>query len=123
MATQSFQVRENRKTSASAEVTFELLYGPQYTLIHKDILFNLGIEPYREMIFEVWVEDDMDGLLIKISRKVGEAYFELNGVGAMSPVVFGEEDDMPVIGECTITALGFHLYSASSVLEPLEMNL
>lgn len=54
---------------------------------------------------------------------VGEAYVEVQGVGATSLVVFGPEDCTPLLGVTTLKLLGFQVDPVSGELRPLELYL
>jgi hypothetical protein len=73
------------------------------------MLRRLGVRPHREVDFSL-----ADGTTIR--RRVGGAYFELKGEGGASPVIFGEEDDKPLLGATT-------LGSISLVLDPFKRPL
>ncbi len=113
---QILKVKENRKAIDSTEVNFLIDSGAVYSLVPGDILKRLGCEPYREVVFAL-----ADGTTIK--RKVGDAYFELNGEGAPAPVIFGEKDDEPLLGASTLEALGLVLNPFTRTLHPMRMLL
>ena len=51
----------------------------------------------------------------KIQRKVGDAYFEIDGHRGPAPVIFGEKGDESLLGVTTLESLGL-------VLDPLLMK-
>ena len=51
-----------------------------------------------------------------ISRKVGSALYEYEGMERAAPVLFGEEDDSLLLGAFTLEALGL-------TLDPLKRRL
>jgi clan AA aspartic protease len=116
ITTQYLKVKESRKAKDSAEVNFMIDSGAVYSLVPGKILKKLGVEPYRELDFAL-----ADGT--KISRKVGESYFELNGEGATAPVIFGEKDDEPLLGATTLEAMGLVLNPFTRTLHPMRMLL
>ena len=81
---QYLKVKESRKSPGGVDVDFMIDSGAVYSLVPSKILKKLGIESYRQVSFSL-----ADGS--KISRKVGEAFFEMNGEGATAPVIFGEK--------------------------------
>jgi clan AA aspartic protease len=109
-------VKENRKAASSTEVDFMVDSGAVYSLVPGEILDKLGIEPHREVKFSL-----ADGTLI--SRKVGDAYFELNGEGASAPVIYGETGDTPLLGATTLEAIGLILNPFTRELYPMRMML
>lgn len=54
---------------------------------------------------------------------VGEAYVEVQSVGATSLVVFGPEGSKPLLGVTTLELLGFQVDPVSGELKPLELYL
>ncbi len=110
------KVKESRKADESMEVKFMIDSGAVYSLVPGKILKKLGVESYREVDFAL-----ADGS--NISRKVGEAYFELNGEGATAPVIFGEKNDEPLLGATTLEAMGLVLNPFTRTLHPMRMLL
>lgn len=60
-----------------------------------------------------------DGTLI--SRRVGDAYFELNGEGGAALVIYGEEGDNPLLGATTLESLGLVLNPFTRELYPMRI--
>ena len=116
ITTQYLKVKESRKAKESIDVEFMIDSGAVYSLVPRKILKKLGIDPYRELSFAL-----ADGSTI--SRKVGEAYFELNGDGATAPVIFGEKNDEPLLGATTLEAMGLILNPFTRTLHPMRMLL
>lgn len=88
--------------------------GATFSVISEDILNELGIEPHREQEFVL-----ADGT--KIKRKIGDAIFEINGLRAASPVVFGEKEDSILLGVFTLESLGFILDPFKRELRPAKL--
>ncbi len=84
------KVKEHRKAAKVADVEFMIDSGVVYSLVPGKILDEIGIEPHRIVEFSL-----ADGS--KISRRVGDAYFEMNGEGAAAPVIYGEEGDTALL--------------------------
>ena len=116
ITTKTLKVKESRKAEQSAEVDFIIDSGAMYSLVPGKVLSALGIEPHREVTFAL-----ADGT--KIKRKVGDAYFELNGEGAAAPVIFGEEGDEPLLGVTTLEAIGLVFNPFTRELYPMRMLL
>jgi len=53
----------------------------------------------------------------------GEAYVEVQGIGATSIVVFGPEKSQPLLGVTTLESLGLQVDPVSGQLKPLELYL
>jgi predicted aspartyl protease len=54
---------------------------------------------------------------------VGEAYIEVQGIGATSLIVFGPEDSQPLLGVTTLELLGLQIDPISGELKPLDLYL
>jgi predicted aspartyl protease len=72
--------------------------------------------PYREVTFSL-----ADGTTV--TRKVGDAYFEINGDLGPAPVIFGEKGDEPLLGATTLESLGLVLDPFKRRLIPMRMVL
>jgi predicted aspartyl protease len=83
------RVREHRKAEKFADVQFLIDSGAVYSLVPGKILDELGIEPYKEMSFSL-----ADGSTVK--RRISSGYFEFEGDGLPTAVVYGEEGDTPL---------------------------
>jgi clan AA aspartic protease len=116
ITTKKLIVKESRKAKNFAEVDFMIDSGAVYSLVPGKILDELGIEPYREVSFSL-----VDGSVIK--RRVGDAYFELNGEGGAAPVIYGEEGDDALLGATTLEALQLVLNPFTRELYPMRMLL
>ena len=90
--------------------------GAVYSLVPAPILKSLGIRPHRTVDFPL-----ADGR--KITRQVGDAYFELGGTGGAAPVIFGEKHDEPLLGATTLERLGLVLDPFTRRLLPMRMLL
>lgn len=76
--------------------------GATYTVVPEDILKRLGIKPTGQEEFSL-----ADGRTI--SRKIGNALYEYEGVERAAPIIFGEKDDSLLLGTFTLEALGLTL--------------
>ena len=108
------KVKEHRKSEKIAEVNFLVDSGAVYSLVPGEILDDLGIAPYKTVDFSL-----ADGT--KISRKVGDAYFEYNNEGGAAPVIYGEDGDSPLLGATTLESLGLVLNPFTRTLHPMRM--
>jgi len=116
LTSKTFIVKKNRESSVQSEVEFLIDSGAIYSLAPSPILKKLGIKPYKTVRFSL-----ADGT--KISRKVGDAYFEFNGDGGAAPVIFGAHGDEPLLGATTLESIGLVLNPFNRELHPMRMLL
>lgn len=83
--------------------------GATFTVVPEKDLIKLGIKPQGVEEFV-----SADGKVI--SRKVGSALYEYEGIERAAPVLFGEEGDSLLLGIFTLEALGLSL-------DPLKRKL
>ncbi|MFT4154925.1 hypothetical protein [Parafilimonas sp.] len=112
----TLKVKESRKSPLEKKVDFMIDSGAVYSLAPGEILDALGIEPYKTVEFAL-----ADGT--KISRRVGDAYFEYNNEDGSAPVIYGEKGDTVLLGATTLEALGLVLNPFSRTLHPMQMFL
>ena len=72
--------------------------GASYTVLPGQLLHQLGIQPKRTDIFML-----ADGT--RHEEVVGEARVTVNGCDAVTPVVFGSEGALPLLGAVTMQEL------------------
>jgi len=111
-----FIVKKSRESKKTIDVDFLIDSGAVYSLVPARKLKTLGLKPYRTIDFIL-----ADGT--KITRKVGDAYFEYKGEGAPAPVIFGEAGDEPLLGVTTLEGLGLVLNPFKRELYPMRMML
>jgi clan AA aspartic protease len=116
MTNQKLVVKENRRARRKVAIDFLIDSGAVYSLVPGPTLRKLGIRPYREVDFSL-----ADGTTI--TRRVGDAYFELQGEGGAAPVIFGEEGDEPLLGATTLESIGLVLDPFKRRLIPMRMLL
>jgi clan AA aspartic protease len=116
LTSQKLVVKESRRARRSASVNFLIDSGAVYSVVPSSTLRKLGIRPHREVDFSL-----ADGTTI--TRRVGDAYFELKGEGGAAPVVFGEEGDKPLLGATTLESIGLVLDPFKRRLIPMQMLL
>ena len=112
---QRLAVKSSRKARKTINVKFLIDSGAVYSLVPAPTLKKLGIRPYRRVEFAL-----ADGTTI--SRRVGDAYFELRGEGGAAPVIFGDKGIF-LLGATTLEALGLILDPVRRQLKPLPMFL
>jgi clan AA aspartic protease len=116
LTSQKLVVKESRRARRKTTVNFLIDSGAVYSVVPSSTLRKLGIRPHREVDFSL-----ADGTTI--TRRVGDAYFELKGEGGAAPVVFGEEGDKPLLGATTLESIGLVLDPFKRRLIPMQMLL
>lgn len=107
-------VKKSHEAEKFREVNFVVDSGAIFSLVPGKILDELEIKPHRKVDFSL-----ADGTLI--TRRVGDAYFELNGEGGAAPVIYGEDGDDALLGATTLEALGLVLNPFNRELYPMRM--
>src|SRR3989338_8425527 len=90
--------------------------GAVYSVIPAKDLKQLGINPTREMKFYL-----ADGT--PMTRKIGNLLYEYEGTQGAAPVVFGQENDLLLLGAVTLESLGLVLNPLSRELKPMHAVL
>jgi len=90
--------------------------GAIYTLIPRDLLEKVGTRTTGARRFKL-----ANGKVEEYP--VGEAYVEVQGIGATSLLVFGPEKSQPLLGVTTLELLGLQVDPVSGQLKPLELYL
>jgi len=109
-------VKKTRDASSSRKVEFMVDSGAIYSVVSSTILKAIGCKPYRSKDFFL-----ADGS--KVTRRIGDAYFEYEGLGGPAPVVFGKKKDRNLLGVTTLEALELVLDPFSRELRPMTMPL
>jgi predicted aspartyl protease len=109
-------VRKTHDSKTSRTVEFLVDSGAVFSVVQSTILKRLGCKPYRQKSFFL-----ADGS--KVTRKIGDAFFEYKGVGGPAPVIFGEARDRNLLGVTTLEALELVLDPFRGDLRPMTMNL
>ena len=108
------QVKNPQEPARRIELEFLVDSGAVYSVVPKEQLVKLGIKPHRKQKFAL-----ADGTTVE--REIGDAIFELEGVRAASPVVFGKKGDSLLLGVFTLEALGFILDPFKRKLRPMKL--
>ena len=109
-------IRKTHDSKTSRNVEFLVDSGAVYSVVQTAILKQLGCKPYREKSFFL-----ADGS--KVTRRIGDAFFEYKGVGGPAPVIFGEKKDRNLLGVTTLEALELVFDPFRGDLRPMTMNL
>ena len=104
--------------SPDRRVSVEFLVdsGAMYTLVSREVLEGLGIEPHSRREF-VLANGEV------VARDIGTAVFEYRGQRGDSLVIFGEEGDSPLLGATTVEGFGLILDPFRRELKPIPMRL
>jgi len=76
--------------------------GALYTIVPKEVLSAIGVRPYGSETFTL-----ADGSTIR--RQVGNAFLQIDGRQAPTPVIFGEKRDGSLLGVIALESLGFSI--------------
>ena len=85
--------------------------GARYTVVPANLLRELGITPNRRSVFELG-----DGR--RVEMDIGEARATVDGVSAVTPVIFGTDGTEPLLGAMTLQILNFAVDTPSERLVP-----
>ena len=107
-------IKNPEKPSKSIEEDFLVDSGAVYSVVPEDKLLKLGIKPHRKQNFVL-----ADGT--KISREIGDAIFEIEGLRGAAPIIFGKKGDSLLLGAFTLEALGLVLDPFKRKLRPMKM--
>lgn len=102
--------REWRQIQVTADT------GALFSVLPASILSELGIATSRTKTFQL-----ADGR--EIVRGVGEVYLRLNGEEATVPAIFGEEQDVPLLGVTALEILGLTVDPQAERLVPRKLFL
>lgn len=102
MTQTTLRVKNPQDPSRSLEEEFLVDSGATFTVVPKQALLKIGVKPLREEKFTL-----ADGKII--TRQVGNAIFEYQGIEGAAPVLFGQRGDSLLLGAFTLEALGLSL--------------
>jgi predicted aspartyl protease len=88
--------------------------GALFTSIPRYILERLGLKPVTRQRLRVY-----GGGVVE--RDVGGGVVEYGGRRAVVPIVFGEPEDIPVLGATALESLGYQVDPVSKELKPVEL--
>jgi clan AA aspartic protease len=97
-------------------VRFLVDSGALYSVVPAAVLRRLAIQPHSSRTFML-----ADGT--EITRRIGDATFQLDDQRGASPVIFGEQGDSALLGAVSLESLGLILDPMKRVLRPLPMVL
>ncbi|OGC59510.1 hypothetical protein A3A70_01340 [candidate division WWE3 bacterium RIFCSPLOWO2_01_FULL_42_11] len=109
-------IRNPQDPKRMLEEKFLVDNGATYSLVLANKLKKLGIKPHRKQEFVL-----ADGT--KVTREIGDAIFEFQGVRAAAPIVFGVKGDEPLFGAFSLKALGLVLDPFQRKIHPAKLFL
>jgi clan AA aspartic protease len=95
-------------------VEFLVDSGAVYSVVPREVLERLGIEPHGRERFRL-----ADGSVIE--RERGDAVFVYGARRGAAPVIFGDPGDATLLGAVTLESLGLVLDAIRRDLRPLPM--
>lgn len=107
-------IKNPENQSISIEEDFLVDSGAVYSVVPGDKLRKLGMKPHRKQNFVL-----ADGT--KISREIGDAIFEIEGLRGAAPIIFGKKGDSLLLGAFTLEALGLILDPFKRKLRPMKL--
>lgn len=110
------KVRVYNPVDISRHAVIDLLVdtGAIFTSIPRDILEKLDLKPLDRRRLKVY-----GGAIVE--RDVGVAVIEYEGRRIGAPVIFGEPEDIPVLGATSLEALGYQVDPVTKQLKPIEL--
>jgi clan AA aspartic protease len=109
-------VRNPADPSRFQELEFLVDSGAIYSVVPRNVLLGLGIQP-----------DDVESFsladMTPIRRKIGEAAFTFRGRTRSSPVMFGEEGDATLLGVMTLESLGLMLDPVKQEVRKMQLRV
>ena len=90
--------------------------GAAYTVLPASLLEGLGVEPHEDRGFVL-----ADGH--RVERGFGRTWLRLDGRQDVSPVVFWDEDSMPLLGAVTLEIFGLSIDPVNGRLVPVDAYL
>lgn len=118
MGTTTIRARLANVVDRARDVDVDMLVdsGAIYSVVPATILGGIGVEPETTETFGL-----ADGR--EVRRKVGHAWFEIEGRQGISRVIFGLRDDAALLGMVTLETLGLSLDPLKRRLRPLRLMI
>ena len=102
--------------SKKGEVDLLVDTGAMFSIVPRQVLERCGITPVGRRRFTLANGD-------VIEREVGRALFTIGKTSEISPVIFGEQNDKPVLGAVTLETLGYEVDPITKKLKPATLYL
>jgi len=104
----------DRHRQTDVEMTVDS--GAIYSVVPSSFLRDIGVDPERTETF--WLADGRS-----VKRRVGHAFFEIQGSEGISKVIFGRPGDVSLLGVVTLEELGLSLDPLKRTLRPLKLMI
>jgi len=104
----------NADLTGEEEVEVLVDSGALFTAIPRPILEGLGLKPITRRKLRVYGGD-------VVERDIGGAAVEYEGRRAVVPIIFGEPEDIPVLGATALESLGYQIDPLTKKLKPVEL--
>lgn len=118
MGVTNIDVKIKNPAAPEKSLTKEFLVdsGAAYSVVPTRVLRDLGIQPTSKRRFIL-----ANGEALELPT--GNAFFEFQGEIGAAPVIFGDRDDIFLLGVTTLESLGLILDPLRRELKPLPMLL
>ena len=87
-----------------------------YTVLPSALLAELGVKPHRTMTCEL-----EDGSLVELG--FAQTWARLSGVDGITPVLFGDDDAVPLLGRVTLSTFCLGIDAANERLVEVMARL
>jgi len=104
------------KLESCCEVELLADTGAMYSIVPRCILEKLGVKPLGKRAFALANGD-------KIEREIGGALYKVDGYQGYASVVFGANDDKPLLGVTALEEMGLQVDPVTKQLRPIELLL
>ena len=112
----TLKIKKDRKSKRFVEMEFLVDSGASFTVAPAKVLKGLGVEPDKKQSFLLANGE-------KITRAMGEAFFEFEDKSGYSKVIFGQRGDSALLGALTLETFGLVLDPLKRKLKPMPMLL
>ncbi len=102
-------IKKLKSSKRTVEEEFLVDSGASFTVVPATTLKRLGVKDDEEQTFILANGE-------KVTRKMGDAYFQFEGKGGYSKVIFGQKGDSNLLGALTLETFGL-------ILDPLRREL
>ena len=110
------QICNPEKPESCHEVELLADTGAMYSIVPADVLKKLGMRSLGKRGFVLANGE-------KIEREVGGALYKFGGYEGYASVVFGVDDDKPLLGVTALEEMGLQVDPVTKQLRPIELLL
>jgi len=108
------EIANAQRPALKAEVELLVDSGASYSIIGEDVLRKLEVRPLGERSFTLANGE-------RIVRKIAGVQIRVGERTGLSPVIFGQVSDQPVLGVTALEELGLEVDPTTKVLKPAEL--